>query len=254
MTPLGEKRGDNVTQGPHSVNPHPPAQKSGKHHLVKAAVVVAAMTLISRILGLIRDIVSAKSFGTNWQYDAFLYAFMLPNLFRRIVGEGGLTSAFIPVYNEIGEKQGPQEAFRFANITFSFLSLSLFAFILAVEGILHILLKIGFHSQTVMLTLELSRILFPYLWFLSLYALGMGVLNSHRHFFAPAMATAILDLVWISAVLWVPPWMGHDYLAKISWLSYAILFGGFLHVAVELPPLRKIGFKFRWVWDTVMKV
>jgi putative peptidoglycan lipid II flippase len=250
MTPLGEKRGDNVTQGPRSVNPHPPAQKSGKHHLVKAAVVVAAMTLISRILGLIRDIVSAKSFGTNWQYDAFLYAFMLPNLFRRIVGEGGLTSAFIPVYNEIGEKQGPQEAFRFANITFSFLSLSLFAFILAVEGILHILLKIGFHSPTVMLTLELSRILFPYLWFLSLYALGMGVLNSHRHFFAPAMATAILDLVWISAVLWVPSWMGHDYLAKISWLSYAILFGGFLHVAVELPPLRKIGFKFRWVWDT----
>ena len=71
---------------------------------MKAAAVVAVMTLIGRILGLIRDIVSAKSFGTNWHYDAFLYAFMLPNLFRRIVGEGGLTSAFIPVYNEIGEK------------------------------------------------------------------------------------------------------------------------------------------------------
>jgi putative peptidoglycan lipid II flippase len=250
MTPLGEKSGDNVTWDLPSVNPHPQGQKSGKHHLMKAAAVVAAMTLIGRILGLIRDIVSAKSFGTNWHYDAFLYAFMLPNLFRRIVGEGGLTSAFIPVYNEIGEKQGRAEAFRFANITLSFLSLSLFAFILAIEGILHILLKIGFHSQTVMLTLELSRILFPYLWFMSLYALGMGVLNSHRHFLAPAMGPAILDLVWIGAVLWVPSWMGRDYLAKISWLSYVILFGGFLHVAVELPPLRKIGFKFRWVWET----
>lgn len=249
MTPLGEKSCDNVTPDPRSVNPHPQASKSGKHHLVKAAAVVAAMTLIGRILGLVRDIVSAKSFGTNWQYDAFLYAFMLPNLFRRIVGEGGLTSAFIPVYNEIGEKQGRSEAFRFANITISFLSLVLFAFILGVEGVLNILLKIGFHSPMVMLTLELSRILFPYLWFLSLYALGMGILNSHRHFLAPAMGPAILDLVWIGAVLWVPAWMGHDYLAKISWLSYVILLGGFLHVAVELPPLRKIGFKFQWIWN-----
>ena len=131
-----------------------------------------------------------------------------------------------------------------------FLGLALFAFILAVEGVLHVLLKAGFQNQTVVLTLELSRILFPYLWFLSLYALGMGVLNSHRHFLAPAMGPAILDLVWIGAILWVPSGMGHDFLAKITWLSYAILFGGFLHVAVELPPLRKIGFKFRWIWDT----
>ncbi|MEI7752639.1 MAG: lipid II flippase MurJ, partial [Candidatus Omnitrophota bacterium] len=71
---------------------------------MKAAAVVGVMTLVSRILGLIRDIVSAKTFGTSWQWDAFLYAFMLPNLFRRIVGEGGLTSAFIPVYNEVAAK------------------------------------------------------------------------------------------------------------------------------------------------------
>ena len=254
MTPLSDKSGGNLAQGPGSVNAVRPGassgHKSGKKHLMKAAAVVALMTLIGRILGLIRDIVSAKNFGTSWQWDAFLYAFMLPNLFRRVVGEGGLTSAFIPVYNEIGEKQSRGEAFRFANITISFLSLALFAFILGVEGLLHILLKIGFQSQIVMLTLDLSRILFPYLWFLSLYALGMGILNSHRHFLAPAMGPAILDLVWIGAVLWVPSWMGHDYLGKIRWLSYAILFAGFLHVAVELPPLRKIGFNFKWMWDT----
>jgi len=77
----------------------------------------------------------------------------------------------------------------------------------------------------------------------------MGILNSHRHFLAPAMGPAILDLVWIGAVLWVPSWMGHDYLGKIRWLSYVILFGGLLHVAVELPPLRKIGFTFKWIWE-----
>jgi len=249
MTPLGEKSGDNVTRAPGSVNPHPHGQKSGKHHLMKAAAVVAVMTLVGRILGLIRDIVSAKSFGTSWQYDAFLYAFMLPNLFRRIVGEGGLTSAFIPVYNEISAKIGKDEAFRFASITITFLACVLFVFVLAVEGLLTLLLRIGFHSQTVMLTLDLSRILFPYVWFISLYAIGMGVLNSHRHFFAPSLGGPILDLVWIVGVLWVPVWAAGDYVERIRWVSYAILFGGFLHVAVEVPPLLKIGFRFRWIWD-----
>jgi putative peptidoglycan lipid II flippase len=249
MTPLGEKSGDNVTRGSGVVNPHPHAPKSGKHHLMKAVAVVGIMTLVGRILGLFRDIVSAKTFGTSWQYDAFLYAFMLPNLFRRIVGEGGLTSAFIPVYNEISAKVSKEEAFRFTNITGTFLACMLFVFILAIEGVLALLLGIGFHSQTLMLTLDLSRILFPYLWFISLYAIGMGVLNSHRHFFAPSLGGPILDLVWIAGILWVPAWAAGDYVERIRWLSYAILFGGFLHIAVEVPPLLKLGFRFRWIWD-----
>lgn len=249
MTPLGEKSGDNVTRGPGSVNSHPRGQTSGKHVLVKAAAVVAVMTLIGRILGLIRDIVSAKRFGTSWQWDAFLYAFMLPNLFRRIVGEGGLTSAFIPVYNEVSAKVSKEEAFRFTCVTITFLACVLFVFILAVEGLLTLLLNMGFHSPTVVLTLNLSRILFPYLWFLSLYAIGMGVLNSHRHFFAPSLGGPILDIVWIAGVLWVPAWAAGGYIERIQWLSYAILFGGLLHVVVEIPPLLKIGFRFRWIWD-----
>lgn len=249
MTPLSEKRGDNVTRDPVPVNEVPHAHATGKRHLMKAAAVVAIMTLVGRILGLFRDIVSAKTFGTSWQWDAFLYAFMLPNLFRRIVGEGGLTSAFIPVYNEVSAKISKEEAFRFTNITVTFLACVLFIFVLAVEGLLSLLLKIGFHSPTVMLTLDLSRVLFPYLWFISLYAIGMGVLNSHRHFFAPSLGGPILDIVWIVGVLSVPAWAAGDYVDRIRWLSYAILLGGFLHVAVEVPPLLKIGFRFRWIWE-----
>lgn len=247
---MGEKSGVKLAQGRASVNEVPAQPPSGKKHLVKAAALVALMTLVGRILGLVRDIVSAKRFGTNWQWDAFLYAFMLPNLFRRVVGEGGLTSAFIPVYNEIAEKQGRAEAFRFANTVVSFLSCVLLVFIFGVEGLLTLLLKIGFQSSTVMLTLELSRILFPYLWFLSLYALGMGILNSHRHFLAPSMGPAILDLLWILGVLFVPAWAAGDFIGRIRWLSYAILIAGLMHVAVEVPPLLKIGFRFRWIWDT----
>lgn len=224
--------------------------KTGKRQLVKAAAVVAVMTLIGRILGLIRDIVSAKTFGTRWQWDAFLYAFMLPNLFRRVVGEGGLTSAFIPVYNEISEKQGKAEAFRFANITITFLACLLLIFILTVEGLLTLLIQIGFQSEMLMLTLELSRILFPYLLFLSLYAIGMGILNSHRHFWIPSLGSAVLDLIWIAAVLWVPVGLAQDYLGRIRWLSYALLVAGMFHVIMEIPPLWKIGFRFQWIWNT----
>ncbi len=249
MTPLSGKSGGNVTRGASPVNEVPQSHASGKRHLMKAVAVVGIMTLVGRVLGLFRDIVSAKTFGTSWQWDAFLYAFMLPNLFRRIVGEGGLTSAFIPVYNEISAKVSKEEAFRFTSITVTFLACVLFVFVLAVEGLLTVLLGIGFRSPTVMLTIDLSRILFPYLWFISLYAIGMGVLNSHRHFFAPSLGGPILDIVWIVGVLWVPAWAIGDYVERIRWLSYAILFGGLLHVAVEVPPLLKIGFRFRWIWD-----
>ena len=249
---MSGKSGDNVTRDPASVNEVPwsgGAQATGKKHLIKAAAIVGLMTLVGRVLGLFRDIVSAKTFGTRWQWDAFVYAFMLPNLFRRIVVEGGLTSAFIPVYNEIAEKQGRAEATRFANITMTFLFCVLLVVVLLVEAGLTLLLKIGFQSAMVMLTLELTRLLFPYLLFLSLYALGMGVLNSHRHFWVPALGSAVLDFVWICAVLWVPSWMGHDYFGRVRWLSWALFAMGFFYILMEIPPLLKIGFRFKWIWD-----
>ncbi|HQB11498.1 MAG TPA: murein biosynthesis integral membrane protein MurJ [Candidatus Omnitrophota bacterium] len=248
MSSSVEKSGDNVTRGPHPVNEVPKAG-FGKKSLVRAAVLVSAMTLLGRVLGLIRDILSAKTFGTRWQWDAFIYAFMIPNLFRRIVGEGGLTSAFIPVYNETKTKQGVAEAFRFANVTLCFLACALLVFVIAVQGLITAILAAGHYSEMLTLTLNLLRILFPYLWFLSLYALGMGILNSHGHFLAPSLGSVILDGVWIFAILWVPSWVGTDYADRIRWLTYTLLFAGFLHVAVEIPPLWKIGFRFKFIWD-----
>lgn len=246
---MSEKSGDKVAQGFSGVN-EVPGPGTGKRHLIRAAAVVSSMILLGRLLGLVRDILSADRFGTGWQWDAFIYAFMIPNLFRRVVGEGGLTSAFIPVYNDIRQKQGVPEAFRFANITLCFLACSLLVFVLCVQGLVSVLLRAGTYSPTVTLMLELLRVLFPYLWFLSLYALGMGVLNSHGRFFAGSLSSVILDGVWILAILWVPSWAGADAISRIRWLTYAILFGGFLHIAAEYPSLRRIGFRVRWIWDT----
>ncbi|HLD49981.1 MAG TPA: lipid II flippase MurJ, partial [bacterium] len=196
-----EKSDDNLTQPPAPVN----QDKMGKGHLVKAAGVVGLMTLTSRVLGMVRDIVTAKQFGTSWQWDAFIYAFMLPNFFRRLVGEGALSTAFIPVYSETLQQKGPEAAFRFANVLNTVVTGFLLVFMLIVEVALQILMRVHFSDPRLHLTIDLLRIFFPYLFFISLFAFGMGVLNCHRHFFTPSLGPVIMDLAWIAAILWVLP-------------------------------------------------
>lgn len=241
-----EKSGDTLTQPPTPVNQD---KGTGKKHLVKAAGVVGAMTLTSRILGMIRDIVTAKQFGTNWQWDAFIYAFMLPNFFRRLVGEGSLSSAFIPVYTETLQQKGKEAAFRFANIVNTVVTGGLLIFMLAVEMGLHFLMKVQFADPRIHLTIDLLRVFFPYLFFISLFAFGMGILNCHQHFFTPALGPVILDLAWIAGILWVLPLAGRIPEDQLRALAWVLLVSGVLQFAVDIPPLRKMGFRFRWVWD-----
>ena len=209
------------------------------------------MTLASRILGMIRDIVSAKSFGTGWQWDAFIYAFMVPNFLRRIVGEGALSSAFIPVYSEIHAREGTTGAFHFTNVIATLLASVLVAAVLVAELVLHLLLKIETLPPTLHLTLNLLQLFFPYLWFISLFSLGMGVLNCHKHFLAPALGSVILDLVWIAAVLWLTSFAGPNLSDQVRWLAMALLVSGAIQLAAELPPLYRAGFRLRWVWDLI---
>ena len=133
---------------------------------------MGSMTLVSRVLGMARDIVSANAFGTSWQWDAFLVAFMIPNFLRRIVGEGAFSSAFIPVYNEILHQEGQETAFHFVNAAVTVLLSVLTLFILAAEILLSALLHLHFFSPTLRLTFDLLRYLFPYLWFVSVWALS----------------------------------------------------------------------------------
>ncbi len=247
-TPSSEKSCDNVTQPGGSVNPDSQAAPS-KRKLVKAAGMMGLLTLMSRVLGLVRDIVSARSFGTTWQWDAFIYSFMLPNFFRRLVGEGALSNAFIPVYSEIYQRDGAQAAYRFGNIVMTVLSSGLLLFLLLIEMGLHFLMKLEHLPPSLYLTVDLLRIFFPYLWFISAYALLMGILNCHQHFFTPALGPSILDLMWILGVLWVAPLGGQELSAQLRCLSWVLLVSGMIQAAVEIPPLLKLGFRFRWIWD-----
>ncbi len=220
-----------------------------KKHLLEAAGLMGAMTLCSRILGMIRDVVSAKNFGTSWQWDAFLYAFMLPNFFRKLVGEGALSSAFIPVYSETLSQKGKDEAFRFAQVTLTLLIVVLAAFLLVMELVLNVVLKWGHFSPMITLTLDLLRWMFPYLLFMSLFVLGMGILNSHRHFLSPSLGPIIFDLFWIAGVLWITPQAGKAFENQVRWLTVVIVISGAAQVAAELPALYRMGFRIRWVWD-----
>lgn len=220
-----------------------------KLKLLKAAVIIGGLTLVSRILGLIRDIVSAKDFGTTWQWDAFIYAFMLPNFMRRLVGEGALTSAFIPVYAEIVEKQGEESAFRFAHVIFTLLFWGLIGFLLAAQAVLFFLLKSASLPPVFYLTARFLQILFPYLFFIALSALATGILNSHHHFFSPSLNPVILDLVWIAAVLWLAPLGGLRPEDRVFRLTLAILASGAIQLGVQVPSLLGLGFSPRFIFD-----
>ena len=220
-----------------------------KLKLLKAAGMIGALTLLSRVLGMIRDILSANSFGTTWQWDAFIYAFMLPNFMRRLVGEGALLSAFVPVYTQIVEREGKESAFRFANIVFTFLFWSLLGFLLVIELVLLILIKVPFLPPVVHLTCELLTLLFPYLFFISLCALATAILNSHHHFFSASLSSIILDLVWIGGVFAAMTWGGYQSETRVILLSIFIFLSGAIQLGAQVPSLFGLGFIPRFHFD-----
>ncbi|MBN1687565.1 MAG: murein biosynthesis integral membrane protein MurJ [Candidatus Omnitrophica bacterium] len=216
---------------------------------MKAAGTVGLLTLASRILGMIRDIVSAKQFGTTWQWDAFLYAFMFPNFFRRLLGEGALSSAFIPVYSETLHREGKAAAFRFSNVVGTVLAGGLLVFIIILEFVLNALVGWDALPERLHLTIDLLRFLFPYLWFISICALFMGILNCHRHFLTPSLGPVILDIFWIAGVLWVASLIHKAPPEQLRILSLFLLSAGVIQMAVQIPVLMRLGFRFQWVWD-----
>jgi putative peptidoglycan lipid II flippase len=222
---------------------------SENHQITKAATLIGTGTLLSRITGFLRDMVIAYFFGAEMATDSFLVAFRIPNLWRKLVGEGAMTVSFIPVYTEYltqGTEKESQEvthvAFTIAGVVF---------FFLAVLGIIFspILIKMfalpwSPTSEKFQLAVTLNRIMFPYLFFIGLFALSMGILNSLRHFFAPSFATVFLNLSIVASVFLFYTRFQKPVVA----LAMGVLAGGVLQFFFQIPFLtkRKIGFRFNF--------
>lgn len=214
--------------------------------VAKAAGVVGIATLLSRIFGYIRDMVVAAFFGASWVSDAFFAAFRIPNIMRRLLGEGSLTVSFVPVFTEYLKKKSKEEALELANIVFTMLSIVLV--ILSIVGIIIApafvtILAPGFVKTQVQFNLAvfLTRIMFPYIFFISLVALCMGILNSLRHFAAPALSPVVLNLSMILAILLLRNWFNEP----ITALAVGVIIGGILQLTMQWPFLVKMGVHLR---------
>ncbi len=214
-----------------------------KHHITRAAGVMSMATSISRILGYMKDMILAKFFGASGVADTFFVAFRIPNLLRELFAEGSMSSALIPVLTEYQTKQGMKETERLVRITFTFIlifvGLACFLGIIFAPTIVTVIAP-GFLNipEKFSLTVLLTRVMFPFLLFISLAALAMGALNTRRVFFAPSLAPAMLNITIIAMVIILVPRMKQPIIA----VALGVALGGFIQFAFQIPFLFKKGY------------
>ena len=219
-------------------------------NLIKSTGTFGFYTIISRILGYLRDILIAIFLGTSFLADAFFVAFRIPNTFRRLFAEGTFNAAFIPSYTSELTK-GKSRSNSFANEIFTLLFLILFFFVLIVEIFMPLfvsLLAPGFveEDKKIQLAINLTRITFPFLLFVSLSSFFSAILNSHNKFAAAAAAPIILNLILI-AILFMGKFL-NDQL--VYYLAYGVSIAGFLQIIflykfIDKIYLIKLNFKFK---------
>jgi len=219
--------------------------------MTRAAGVVGVWTTLSRLTGFVRDMVIALFLGASPAADAFFVAFRIPNLLRRLFAEGALSAAFVPTFVDTLQRDGDAEAARLARAAFTFA-----AIVLAGVTILGIVfspwivrvIALGFFKDPAKfaLTVDLTRVMFPYIFFISLVALASGVLNSMRHFSAPAAAPIILNLSMIISVAAFCTLFNVDPTYALAW---GVVAGGILQLALQVPFLSRVGVRLRPDFD-----
>jgi putative peptidoglycan lipid II flippase len=215
--------------------------------MLKSSGLMAMATLMSRILGMGREMVYASFMGDGWVASAFTMAFTIPNLFRRLLGEGALTAAFIPIFKEKEKRAGEVEMWRTANAVISGLVIATSAIIaLVMLGLSLVLAVHQFEPQTELM-LRLLWMMFPYLLLVCLTATFMGMLNARGYFFIPALGATMLNVVMIASVLWLAPHFGRSLPQQIFALAVGVLVAGVAQGAFQLPALWRDGFAYRWV-------
>lgn len=221
--------------------------RAGMSQMLKSSGAMAAATLSSRLLGMVREMVYARFMGDSPEASAFKFALVVPNMFRRLLGEGALSAAFIPIFKEQEKTLGDEQMWRSANAVIS----GLIVVACVVIGLGLVTISAGLQVQTASpstrLMLQLARVMLPYLLLACLAAVMMGMLNARGYFFIPALGPAVLNVVMIASVLWLAPRLGRELPEQILALAIGVVAAGFAQAAFQLPSLWREGFRFRWV-------
>ena len=220
--------------------------------LLRSSLIVGMMTFLSRIMGLVRDIVIAVYFGSKAEADAFFVAFKIPNFLRRLFAEGAFSQAFVPVLSQYRTNCSKQEVKQLINRVSGTLALTLSVvtgLCIVAAPLLTILFAPGFYqdAEKMSLATELLRITFPYLLFISLTAFAGSVLNSYGRFAVPAFTPVLLNLSLIGATVMLSPFMERPVIA----LGFGVLIAGVAQLCLQLPFMAAIGVlpKPCWGWQ-----
>jgi putative peptidoglycan lipid II flippase len=210
------------------------------------------MTLLSRILGLLRDMVFTRLFGAGLGTDAFLVAFKIPNFLRRLFAEGAFSQAFVPVLTEYKTRQGQDDVADLTAHVAGTLAGILFMLTLVVvlaSPILVMVFAPGFIGQPekLELTAQMLRVTFPYILFISLTALAAGVLNSYGRFAIPAFTPVLLNLSLIACAIWLAPHMS----VPVTALAWGVFIAGIAQLGFQFPFIYRLGLlrRPRWGWQ-----
>ncbi|MFQ6310186.1 murein biosynthesis integral membrane protein MurJ [Lysobacter capsici] len=224
-----------------------------KGGLLRSSVIFSAMTLISRVTGLVRDQVYAWQFGASPAMDAFFIAFRIPNFMRRISAEGSFSMAFVPVLAEYKEKQDHAAVKALVDRVTGTLMAALLAMtaavVIAAPWIMQLFAP-GWDplSEQYALATQMLRITFPYALFISLASLAGGILNSYEKFAIPALSPVLLNVSMIAAAACATPLMEPLNLNPVLALAWGVFFAGILQLAFQLPALKKLGLLPRPRW------
>ncbi|MEO5341667.1 MAG: murein biosynthesis integral membrane protein MurJ [Magnetococcus sp. MYC-9] len=243
-----------LPEPPATPAPVVPAAAPSRRRLMRAMGTISLFTLLSRIMGFIRDMVLAHSFGAGMGADAFFVAFKLPNFLRRLFAEGAFNTAFIPIFSDYlarGDQQATREA---AQAIFTALATVLLVVVaigqLFTPYVVYIAAP-GFADQPekFQLTVELTRVTFPYILFISLVALAGGILNSFNKFALPAFNPVLLNLTLIFGALVLAPHLEQPTMG----LAIGVFLGGAIQLLLLLPALKRIGIPFRFRWQALRR-
>ncbi|HAL93043.1 MAG TPA: murein biosynthesis integral membrane protein MurJ [Verrucomicrobia bacterium] len=212
-------------------------------NVIRFAFTVGGFTMLSRVLGMVRDVLTAGVFGTSLAMSSFVVAFRIPNLFRALFGEGALSSAFVPVFMDSRRNEGEDAAWRLARRVVTLVGAALLGIVaLGIAGMSAALLFPGL-GEKALAVLPLARIMLPYVFFICMAALAMAVLNSYRKFSVSAFTPALLNITWILSIWLIVPLVRGGASRQIQTLAWTVFAAGAVQLAYQIPSLLRVGWR-----------